>query len=165
MRKPKITDLKDALSYQVNQLYVAEKQLKKELTDCVSKVASKEMKAELTKYTSLAEDKVLKLERVFNYLMEEPSANSNKVIDKMVDETHQLISRALSDNIRDVVIMACLRSIIHYKIARYQIASTFALELEMEVVADLIDEIVDWEKQAELRLESMSVGHLNVKAK
>ncbi len=159
----RITELKDVLSHGINLLYNGEKQLKLALADCIELPASAKLKDLLVHYLQQIDDKLLKLQRVFNYLMEEPSTRPNKVMDKMIAETHQMLDVS-SPAVKDAVLVSCIRSVVSYKIAGYKIARTFAMELEMGVVTELMDEILTWEKEAERELEKIAVLEVNVRA-
>ena len=78
--KTKITSLNDALAFLLQGLYFTEKRLKEECPACCSEITSRKIRSEIENYTGSADTKMLKLERVFNYLMEEPLSRKNDSI-------------------------------------------------------------------------------------
>ena len=158
----KIIDLNGALAYQANQLFKAEKQLRDGLATCLAHVSSDRLSDEISKYVQSIDDKALKLERVFNYLLEEPSSKLNKVVGAMIEETHHVLELASSDAIRDAILISCLRSMISYKTAGYRNARIFALELELEVVSGILEDIIEWEQAADAGLTNLAVNEVNV---
>ena len=83
--KTKINSLDDALTYLMQGLYYTEERLIQDIDSCCSNINSHAVKREIEKYKSSSQNKLLKLERIFNYLMQEPELRKNGVIDQLID--------------------------------------------------------------------------------
>ncbi|MDN3690250.1 ferritin-like domain-containing protein [Cyclobacterium jeungdonense] len=162
--KKALSNLQEALGYQLKNLYDAEKKIQKALPECSEKATSPRLQKELKNYLESTFDKINKLERVFNYLMDSPTGRENLIMDKMLEDTHHILKISSSDELRDVLITSCLQNIIHYKIAGYGSAHAMAMELDLRTVTDLLHEVLMWEKQSDQVLTSIAVKELNVKA-
>ena len=161
--KTKLTSLNELLAYQLEGMYDAEKKLQQDLPVCTEGIKLDALKQEVIKYGELSTDKRTKLKRMFSYLLVERFGRKNKVIDSLLKETQKMLSCASTDHIRDAVTLACIQSINHYKIANYNTALAFAIELNLETVADLLHEILVWEKETAAALTKIAFEELNKK--
>lgn len=161
--KKSLQNLQDALAYLVNQLYDTEKKVLQTIGDAKVHIASPVLRQEIEKYAESSNDKLTKLERIFNYLMEEPHVPHNEVVDHLMEGVFQMITHT-SDAVRDVMIISCFQHICHNKIAGYGTARSMALELELETVGDLLSEIVCWEKETDRVLTRIALLETNLKA-
>lgn len=158
--KTSITTFEDALAYQLQGLYYAETKIREEFETCKSQITSGEVKAQLTRYIGSAEDKLSKLKRIFNYLLK-PLERKNEVINKLLEETQHMLTYATSPHLKDIMMVSCMQNINAYKLAGYKTAYLFAMELEMDTVADLIREIIAWERDTSKVLGELSLMEFN----
>jgi len=143
--KRTIDSLQNALAYQLQGLLDAETRLKEELSVCTQQVTSTELKAEIQRYFEDADNKLQKLDRIFSYLMQQPVRRKNQVIVKMIEETHHLLKFTSSAQLRNVLMVGCIKNINAYKIASYKTAYLLMVELELDTATDLVQEILEWE--------------------
>lgn len=162
--QPAISNLTEALAYQLNDLYDAEKKLQEAIPSCLDKVKSPSLKQELKQYGESCRDKLAKLERVYNYLMKEPGDNRSKVMDKLIENTKGMLASSMTNEMKDVMLTACLHTINHYKIAGYSTALIFAEQLELDKAVDLLSEILGWEREKHSGLLNVAVYDVNTKA-
>lgn len=159
--KKKLTTLNEVLAYQLEGMYDAEKKLQYAIPICSETIRlNTVLKQEIKKYGELATDKRTKLKRIFSYLLVEPFGRKNKMIDTLLKDTHEMLSYASTDHLRETILIACIQSINHYKIAGYRTALAFAIELNLETVADLLHEILQWEKETDSALTQISIKEL-----
>ena len=156
--KTKIKSLHDALAYLMQGLYYAETRVVQDVGSCCSNITSQSLKREIDKYRSSSQNKLLKLERIFNYLMKEPVTRKNEVIDKLLKETSHMLASNEASHLRDQLAVGCIQNINAYKVTTYRTAYMFAVELDLDPVADLIQQILEWETAnkkflAELEIE------------
>lgn len=156
-------NLTEALIYQLRGLYDAEKNLQKAVVKCLETVTSKKLKAEIANYAESTQNKLIKLERVFNYLMDEPEGRKNGAVNKMIEDTHELLKCIVNNDLRDSMMIACIQNINHFKIAGYGTARAFALELNLETPAELLSDILRWEKETDRALTKIAIEEINRK--
>lgn len=159
--KTKINTIQDALAYQIKGLLFAEIKVRTEFKACKRQITSAEVKSEVEKYINSTENKLLKLERMFNYLMQEPTSRKNAVILKLLEETQHMLANTPSAHLKDILMVACIQNVNVYKIASYRTAYLFAVELELDAVADLVQQILDWETETGKNLASLSIHEFN----
>lgn len=159
--KKSITTLHDALCYMLQGLVFTEEKIKKEFSSCRKNITDSGLKSELDKYVESADNKLLKLQRAFGYLTQDTVSRKNEVITKMLDETHRLLSPSTSSQLKDILMLSCLQNISSYKISAYKTAFLFALELELDTVADLIQQILEWETETGKHLSPLALEMFN----
>lgn len=150
--KPTISNLREAQAWQLNELYFAEKRSMTALDNCLLHVSSASLKNELATYRERCNDKILKTERVFSYLMSEPGIASGKVINSLIAQMEEMLRLTVSKEMKDVMLISCLHTLNHYKIAGYSTALRFSEELELDTATDLLKEILNMEHQSSLNL-------------
>ncbi|MGK7389944.1 MAG: ferritin-like domain-containing protein [Candidatus Cyclobacteriaceae bacterium M2_1C_046] len=161
--KNSIDNLHEALVFLVNRMYDAERKLQKSLPRCLNHATTNTLVYEIKKYNESSDDKLTKLERVFNYLMVEPTEINNKPFDILLEDLDKISHLSSSEFIKDTLIISCLQNLIHYKISVYGAARTYASELELETPADLLREILEWEKEKDKILTKLAVTKVNIK--
>lgn len=155
MNRKSLTTLHDALAYQLSAMYDAEVKLKENISDFQQASRYPLLREEFENYAEQTSNKITKLERIFNYLMEEPAGRKNEVIDKLLEETQRIIRHTGADTLRDIMLTSCMQSINYYKIGAYSSARILALEMEIDTVSDLLDDILSWEKQMRRKLDQL----------
>ena len=154
--KKAIEKLEDVLSLELQSLYGGEKILKEEIQTILAFTVSETLKSVLTKYAESCDHKRLKLDRMFSYLMEEPSSNANIVISKLLEETLLRVKHTIPDKIKCLTLISGFQLINQYKITAYKTALMYSLELELDTVSDLLQQIIEWERKTEKALAELS---------
>jgi ferritin-like metal-binding protein YciE len=144
----KLNNLTEVLAFLLEGLYDAEKKVQHTIPTCIEAIKLPALKEEIKKYGELSSEKRSKLKRIFSYLLVQPFKIKNRVIDMMLKDTHELLEHATTDDLRETVLLSCIQSINHYKLAGYTTALAFALELNQDNVCDLLHEILEWEKDS-----------------
>ena len=159
----KLTTLNEVLAFQLEGMYDAEKKIQHAIPVCIEGLQLNTLKVEIKKYGDQAAEKRTKLKRIFSYLLVQPFKRKNNVIDSLLKDTHDLLNYAATDHLRESVLLACIQSINHYKIAGYNTALAFAIDLNLDTVADLLHEILVWEKETNKALTKIAFEELNKK--
>jgi ferritin-like metal-binding protein YciE len=120
-------------------------------------ISSEKIRSEFNSYTASATNKLLKLERTFNYLMTEPVTRRNEPMHHLVSEMDHILHAITLPHLRDMLSIGYLQNINTYKISCYRSAYLLAIELELDVVADLIAQNLDWELETGRHLSQLAV--------
>lgn len=158
--KKAITKLEDVLALDLQSLYASEVTLKKKIGGIISATDSQQLKEILKKYAESSDHKRLKLDRMFSYLMVEPS-EVNTTIAKLLDESQHRAKHIVSDKIKQLVLISDFQQINHFKICCYKTAMMYALELELDTIVDLLHQIIEWESKTEKALSDLCVKEFN----
>jgi ferritin-like metal-binding protein YciE len=160
MRKT-IKTLQDALTYQVQGLLYAEQKIGEAFKTCSHHLGSEDVKDALEDYVDNAGNVTIKLDRIFNYLLIEPIARKNEVILTMIEETQFLLTYTAHQHLKDILMIGCIKNINAYKTVNLQNCYLMAVELELDTVADLLQQILEWELAVGKRLASLSIHEFN----
>jgi ferritin-like metal-binding protein YciE len=87
-----------------------------------------------------------------------------KGMEGLIDEGQKLMGENLSDDVMDAAIIGAAQKIEHFEIASYGTARTFAQHLGLTQVAQLLQQTLDEEYQADDLLTQIAVSHVNVEA-
>ncbi len=159
--KKTIHTIQDALAFQIQGLISIEKEIDHAIQSCSEYAGSVKVKTVLREYATCAFDKILKLERIFNYLMEEPVFRKNEIFHKHMDETHLLLSCTATAHLKDIMLITCMQSINAQKISSYKRAYLFAAELEMDTASELLQQILEWELETEKVFSVLAIEEFN----
>lgn len=156
-----IHTLQDALAFSLQGLLYTEKKVKEEFRSCSHQISSEALKVEIRNYIDTERSKLLKLDRIFNYLMQEPMPRKNEIINRLIDETHQLLSYANTPHLKDILMISCIMNINAYKISSYRTAYLFSIELELDTASDLLQQILEWELETGKSLGNLAIEEFN----
>ncbi len=158
--KNKVKTIEDVFINHLQQLFYTETMIKNELSQALQPCCPR-LREEILEYTESSDNKLLKLERIFNYLMREPSSKKTLAVADLIEETSESLDPATPSHIGDIVLINTLRSINACKIAYYKTAYLYAVELELDTPADLLHQILKWEVECSKTLAKLAVEHFN----
>jgi ferritin-like metal-binding protein YciE len=92
------------------------------------------------------------------------SATTCKAMEGIIDENQKVMAEDLSSEVRDAAIIAGNQKVEHLEIASYGTARTYAQELGLTEVAQLLQQTLDEEYYADEMLTKLAVGGINQKA-
>ena len=160
-----ITTLHQLLDYDALKFTRAEVQLRSSLSEWIHKASSVKLKGVIQQYQTFVQRDVQKMKSFF----EEEKINSftlpSRIMQAFIDETNDMLSRCMQENVRDVSLLACLQEINHFKISTYGTAAAFAKTLSMGKIASVFHEAEVNEKYIDDQLSQLAEHEINVKAK
>ena len=159
--KTSIHTVQDTLAYQLEGLYFGEKRIADELEKVFSCPSAPRLQEEIRKYARSTSDKLMKLERIFNYLMHEPEPRKNKVVNKLLEDTAEMLGHTDSSHLRNILVVSCLQNINAYKVSALKIAYMFTVELELDAASDLLQQILEWELETGKALSRIAIEEFN----
>ena len=141
---------------QIQQLSSAETQITEALPKMIEAATEPRLKQALQTHLRETETHVSRLNEILN--MAQGTANSKKCkgIAALITEGEDVIKDATDTSVRDVGIIAAAQKVEHYEIAAYGTVRTFAEILGEETHADLLDETLEEEKQADAILTEIA---------
>jgi ferritin-like metal-binding protein YciE len=154
-------DLKDLLIDELHDIVSSEDQIVKALPAMVKSAESADLKKAFESHLKETKGQVKRLDQVFKLL-------KLKKKKKFCDATHGLIEECkevLKDfknksPIRDAALISKAQRIEHYEISAYGTVRTFAKELNLNDVANLLKATLDEEANADKKLTKIAEGGL-----
>src|SRR5215213_7270553 len=82
----------------------------------------------------------------------------------IIREGKKVLDEPMEPKVVDAAVVACAQKIEHYEICGYGTARAYARELNLREVADLLEQTLNEEYEADDRLTELAVGRLNEEA-
>ncbi len=160
----KITSLHDLFLHELADLYDAEHQILEALPRMVEAVTHKELKKALKDHLHQTEEQVNRLEEVYELLEEEAERQTCDGMKGLLKEGDKMLAAKIDPSVLDAAIISAAQRVEHYEIAGYGVLIAWARLLEHEEVADLLQETLDEEKDADQLLTDIAERVVNVEA-
>jgi ferritin-like metal-binding protein YciE len=160
----KINTLRELYANQLQDLFSAESQILKALPKMIKKTASDELRSALEDHLRQTEDHVERLRKIFEMSEIKAKREKCKGMQGNLEEGDELLKELTEPSVRDAGIIAAAQRVEHYEIAGYGTARTFAEMLQQREAAELLQQTLDEEKQADERLSEVAVGVVNPRA-
>ena len=160
----KMETLDELLAEELKDIYSAEKQLLKALPKMVKKATSPDLKAALAEHLDVTEGQVRRMEEVFEALGKPAKAKTCKAMQGLLEEAKEIMEEDASNAVLDAGIIAAAQKVEHYEIASYGTVRTWAKLCGEEEAAELLQETLDEEGEADKRLTELAESLVNPKA-
>jgi len=152
--------LKDELA----DLYDAEQQMVKALPKMIDASSASELQQALKQHLSVTQKQVTRLEQVFEALGEKAHRKPCKGMAGIVSEGQEMLDEDLEESTLDAAIISAAQKVEHYEIASYGTVRTLAQTLGNNEVAELLEETLEEEKEADRLLTAIAESAINVDA-
>jgi ferritin-like metal-binding protein YciE len=125
---------------------------------------STELKAVLDQHLGETRRQKDRLDQAFRMLGCEPEAESCAAMEGLISEGNEIISAEGDPEVKDAALIAAAQRVEHYEIAGYGCARTFALRLGRSDVANLLQQTLDEEGNADKILTHIAESFVNQEA-
>jgi ferritin-like metal-binding protein YciE len=148
----------------LKDLYSAEKQLLKALPKMAKAASHEELAANFTEHARVTERQVERLERIFADLGESPRGKKCIGMEGLIDEAQELLQERPEPDVLDAGLIAKAQHVEHYEIAGYGTVRTYAEQLGLGKHAELLQQTLDEEGEADKRLTALAESSINLEA-
>ena len=145
-------------------IYWAEKALTKALPKMMKNASSPELKEALQEHLAVTQEQVSRVEEVFAVIGKPAKAKKCAAMEGLIKEGEEIMQETEQGVVRDAGIIAAGQKIEHYEIASYGTLSAFARTLGETEAADLLDQTLEEEKEADDNLTQVAMTAVNVDA-
>lgn len=156
----KITNLHELLIHELRDLYSAESQIIKALPKLISKANNEELKNALQDHLEVTKNHLSRLDEIAEEIEFKSSLPVCLGIKGIIVEGDKTVTEVSDPPTRDAAIIAAAQRVEHYEIAAYGTAMSFANEMGHDYVADLLQQTLDEESDADKLLTSLAEGGL-----
>ncbi|HET6373040.1 MAG TPA: ferritin-like domain-containing protein, partial [Candidatus Polarisedimenticolia bacterium] len=156
-----LRSLQDVFTHELKDMYNAEKQILKALPEMVKAAENSELKSALEEHRRITETQVDRLEQILTE-MEESTRSSKKCkgMEGILEEGKELLKgngkNAESNNTLDAALIGAAQKVEHYEIAAYGTLVAFAKQLGNDEAAQLLEETLGEEKEADEKLTEIA---------
>ncbi|AFD06603.1 YciE/YciF ferroxidase family protein [Solitalea canadensis] len=160
-----IKGLPDFLVHQLKDILWTEKFLRRQMSEIRSYVTSARLRMGIENHMKEIDKQIWRLEEVFLVINEPVQMQPNVGLKALVQDAMKTIKATkLGSMVRDVCIINCLQKVEHYEIASYGTLKTLAIVLGHPQAADLLEQTLNEEKNADAIFSTIAEVFINEQA-
>jgi ferritin-like metal-binding protein YciE len=162
----KLNSLHDVFVDSLRDLYNAEKQLIRALPRMAKAASSPELKTAIEEHLTVTENQAHRLEQIFEELELPARGKTCPGMQGIIEEGKELISEGKDSDpdALDAALITAAQKVEHYEICGYGSARAFAETLGLSHIAEMLQETLDEESQANEQLTGLAESQINVLA-
>ncbi len=150
---------------EIKDIYWAEQHLVKILPKMKKAATSEELAGAIDEHLEVTKTHVARLEQIFELLGEKPKAKKCEAMEGLAKEGESIIEDTDDGTAtRDVGIIMASQKVEHYEIATYGGLKQLASTIGLDEVADLLEQTLNEEKEADETLTSIAENSINYEA-
>jgi len=159
-----VTTMEDLFLEEIRDLLDAEKQITKALPKMAKATSTEELSTAFKDHLEQTRGHIDRLERIFSDMGAKSGGVKCKGMDGLLKEGDEMVSVTAPGAVRDAGLIAAAQRVEHYEMAGYGAARAFAQLLGRTEAADLLQETLDEEKEADGLLTSIAESMVNKRA-
>ena len=159
-----LESLHDLYVEELRDLYNAEQQLLKALPKMARAATDESLGAAFEEHLEVTRGQVNRLDRIFKRLGERPTGKKCMAMEGLIEEAKELMEEKAEPAVLDAGLIAAAQKVEHYEIAGYGCVRTYARLLGYEDAAELLQETLDEEGEADHKLTELAETVINVEA-
>jgi ferritin-like metal-binding protein YciE len=158
------SQLQKLFEEELKDIYWAEKALTKAIPKMIKNATSEELIEALETHLEETQNQVGKVEQVFEIIGKKAQAKKCEAMDGLIREAEEIMSECEEGAMCDAGIISAAQKVEHYEIATYGTLRQFAVTLGLDDAAELLEEILDEEKNADETLTTVAETAVNIEA-
>jgi ferritin-like metal-binding protein YciE len=156
--------LRELFVNELKDIYWAEKALTKALPKMAKKATSEELVQAIEDHLAVTETHVERLEKVFDAIGEKAASKKCDAMDGLITEAEGIMEETEEGVVRDAGIISAAQKVEHYEIASYGTLVSFATTLGESEAAELLEQTLNEEKEADQTLTEIAESAINIEA-
>lgn len=149
---------------ELKDIYNAEKQILRALPRMAKAAHSRELQTAFNDHLKKTKNHVQRLEKIFKDLGRPATGKKCEGMTGLIREASQLFERDSAPEVMDAALIGAAQKVEHYEIATYGTLRNFARHLGDERAADLLQETLDEEDEADKVLTRIAESGINQQA-
>lgn len=146
-------------------MYYAEKQMTKALPKMAKAASHQDLREAFESHLAETEGHIRKVEQVFESFGKNAKSKKCLAIIGIIKEAEELITENKKSPTINAALVMGAQKVEHYEIASYGALREFAKHLDNDHAAELLQEILDEEKNADKKLTELAEEHCNPAAR
>lgn len=160
----KMKTLEDLLEHQIQDLHSAEQQIIDALPAMVKKASHDTLQQALKKHLEETKKQKERLDQISKKLSIKAEGKKCKAISGIIAEAEEFMSESATPDVMDAGIIANAQRVEHYEISGYGTAKHYAQRLGHTEVAELLNQTLEEEKDADEKLNDLAIERINADA-
>lgn len=145
----KAESLQDLYLEQLKDLYDAENQLIKALPKMAKAASSAELRNAFEEHLEQTKEHARRIETIFEGMGEKAKGQKCEAMEGLVKEGSEVIDKDMGEGVKDAALIAAAQRVEHYEMAGYGCVRTYANLLGDNEAADLLEQTLQEEKEAD----------------
>jgi ferritin-like metal-binding protein YciE len=156
------SELQEFFVEELKDIYWAEKHLTKALPKMQKAASTEELKNAFEDHLAVTEEHVSQLEKIFDMLGKKAQAKKCEAMEGITKEGSSVIEETEKGSYtRDAGLIMSAQKVEHYEIATYGSLVQIAKTLELQDVASILENILQEEKDADVKLSGLAERKIN----
>lgn len=152
----KIDNFEDLFCHELSDLLNAETQLTKALKEMAEAASDPDLKAGFENHLKETEEQIEKVKQAFELCDMEPEKITCEAMKGLIKEGKEAIEEFEKGPLLDCALIIAAQKVEHYEIAGYGSVCELAKKLGFDEAKDLLGEILEQEKETDMKLTEMS---------
>jgi ferritin-like metal-binding protein YciE len=148
----------------LKDLYSAEQQILKALPKMVKAATNPQLREAFEDHLRVTEGQVERLEQISKMMGQSLTGHKCKAMEGIIEEGSEVIEANGDEAVRDAALIAAAQRVEHYEMAGYGCSRTYARLLGYEDAAQLLQETLDEEGEADHKLTALAEAMINQRA-
>lgn len=163
-KKSAAEGLRDLFVDSLKDIYWAEKALTKALPKMAKNATNANLVSAINDHLEVTQNHVTRLEDIFANIGEKAVAKKCDAMEGLIKEGEGILEETEPGAVRDAGIIAASQKIEHYEIATYGTLAAFARTLGEDEAAEMLEETLSEEKEADRTLTEAAYNTINFDA-
>ena len=146
---------------ELKDLYSAENQLLEAIPKMEKAASDATLKKAFADHLKETKNQISRLEKIFNTTDFEPGGHKCAAMEGLIKEGSEIMKSGMPPHVLDAALVAAAQRVEHYEMAGYGTARAFAEKLGDHAAADLLQETLNEEGQANRKLTRLAERSLN----
>jgi ferritin-like metal-binding protein YciE len=159
-----LDNLENVLTLQLRDLASAEDQLIQALPKMADAASSQELREAFLTHLDETRQQRRRLDECFAMLDREAGSETCEAMQGLIEEGQEVMNLEGDSEVKDAALIAAAQRVEHYEIAGYGCARTFARQLGHMDIADLLQQTLDEEGNADKILTHLAESFINTEA-
>ena len=160
----KLNSVRDLLLEELRDLYSAENQLVDALPKMAEAAGSSQLKSAFEMHLNQTREHVTRLEQVFQQLGEKPQGETCEAMKGLILEGQHFVKAEGEKDVIDAGLIGAAQRVEHYEMAGYGTARTLARQVGESQIAQVLQQTLDEEGEADKKLTHIAESRVNPQA-
>jgi ferritin-like metal-binding protein YciE len=161
MSKEKFNDFRELFIHELRDICSAESMLIDALPEIANAANNQKLQACLEDHHRETVRQKSRLDEIAVILDTDLDGETCEAMKGLIRENNDMLRAEAEPNIRDAGLIAGAQRIEHYEIAAYGTLCAFARDIGYDDVADMLEQTLEEEKQADSKLNDIALNHVN----
>jgi len=156
-----VKSVQDLLVNELRDIYHAEKQLVKALPKMAKAAKSDKLRQAFEDHLQETKGQVERLEQVFEKLDTRSRSKPCEAMEGLIEEAKEMMDEIKTPEVLDAALIVGAQKVEHYEIASYGSVHALAQALGHKEVAQLLEQTLGEEKEADKKLNALALSEVN----